>query len=792
MPQLKIAYLSINSSKNALVFASFKCYLSTKPVFTGEKKTMQKTTFLLPFLAILLSSCASSERLTRMSGDVFSEYSAPQKYRIRSEKYQAKSRTMSSDKKISHGKAAKFDDTLINIWPFFFASNNYWCALWPMIDCDPYGFAVRPLFNKEGNDLSILFPLSAWNTHNRSGWFANFTWGPNAFGFIPLTWQSKSKTKSTYYYTPLFFLQKRYHKITRKNLRNTDYSFFCALAYGKKERFVNSNTLPHSWILSQHDTKKEFQNQWAYFYRNGGEPQNMPKDKKELEQLKEKIFRQYKKEVSKTTGFFPLFHLRRSSDGYCNFVAGPLLFEYMKHKDLFNWSILGGLAVQYTAQQYSKTSSSQLFLNRVKDENILRIPLLLTQYKRQTKYAGKRYELFEKLKRNNWNESFTEAKPRLSKILHEIYPGTSIPKEVKDWNTFYLYKTELTAKENFPTTEHKEIFAGPLFFNKETCHRKNWIVPVLLTWGEETKEKKLFVSVPMLTFIQKTPNRGYTNIVPPLICWSDFELKKQIDKPIHASDCKWSGKHGVVEEINHYAALGLFYRGRHAFTVAKNNIDSKKAEFIRKNSLTLGKDYQSLADKEKNLAERQRQAEAWQTANKIEYYKKLIRFEELKEERQKLAEQKKKYDTLRSQVKKAASKLGLQLADSDFKNRKSTENAVAKLLAMTTELRWKEDIGNGLFFRKEKFYNGDYNWHFCHILAGGKKEGNRKSSHILHLLYRSRQEENRTETIVFPFISHVKDGNSQRTSFMWRLFSIGSRNGKTGGHFLFIPFGEKL
>jgi hypothetical protein len=109
-----------------------------------------------------------------------------------------------------------------------------------------------------------------------------------------------------------------------------------------------------------------------------------------------------------------------------------------------------------------------------------------------------------------------------------------------------------------------------------------------------------------------------------------------------------------------------------------------------------------------------------------------------------------------------------------------------------TELRWKEDIGNGIFFRKEKFYNGDYNWHLLGVLAKGEKNGDRESSSVLHLLYRHRKEGKRSETLFFPFVSHVKDGENHRTSFLWRLFSIGERDGKTGGHILFIPFGESI
>ena len=176
--------------------------------------------YIIPLL--LLCSCAVSERAVRMSGGVIDEYSAPKSYRIRSKKYQAKSRALGSDQRISRSKVAGLNDTLVNVWPFFFASNNYWCALWPMIDSDPYGFAVRPLFNKEGDDCSVLFPLSAWNKSDGSGWIANFVWEKRGFGFIPLTYQSWSDTTKKYYYTPLFIRSVNTRKLTPQLPFRTD------------------------------------------------------------------------------------------------------------------------------------------------------------------------------------------------------------------------------------------------------------------------------------------------------------------------------------------------------------------------------------------------------------------------------------------------------------------------------------------------------------------------------------------------------------------------------------------
>ena len=138
-----------------------------------------------------------------------------------------------------------------------------------------------------------------------------------------------------------------------------------------------------------------------------------------------------------------------------------------------------------------------------------------------------------------------------------------------------------------------------------------------------------------------------------------------------------------------------------------------------------------------------------------------------------------------------ANKINFPLDAAAIGDQQLAAAACDKLLANYTELRFKEDIGNGLFFRKENFYNGDYNWHLLGILAGGERIGDKESTHILHLLYSYRKEGERSERVIFPFISTVQDGNDSRVSFLWRVFSLSKRNGKTSGHILFIPFGKE-
>ena len=99
---------------------------------------------------------------------------------------------------------------------------------------------------------------------------------------------------------------------------------------------------------------------------------------------------------------------------------------------------------------------------------------------------------------------------------------------------------------------------------------RKYTIPALLSGYEQNGDYKEFVSVPLLTFMEKTKNSGYLRIAPPFVY---MDSQKQHDnlhtKKIHTIDTKMPKKWDVVEENDIYAALGLFYRGKIAFHVAK-------------------------------------------------------------------------------------------------------------------------------------------------------------------------------------------------------------------------------
>lgn len=121
-------------------------------------------------LSLLLSSCASSERMMRVSP--FTE-EAP------SNSAETLSRTPEKQQQIDR------DGSRINVWPFLYKINDKTCVLWPAVDSDKKGFAVRPFYNQEGKEYSIMFPFSAWNPENGDGWVFSGYWNKKTSGVFP-------------------------------------------------------------------------------------------------------------------------------------------------------------------------------------------------------------------------------------------------------------------------------------------------------------------------------------------------------------------------------------------------------------------------------------------------------------------------------------------------------------------------------------------------------------------------------------------------------------------------------
>ncbi len=88
-------------------------------------------------------------------------------------------------------KETTLDTNRINTWPLLYKNDKAMSILWPIMDFDKDGFAIRPVFNKDKNDYSILFPLCGWNPDDKDGWCIPAHWDKNKFAIFPVSWFGK-------------------------------------------------------------------------------------------------------------------------------------------------------------------------------------------------------------------------------------------------------------------------------------------------------------------------------------------------------------------------------------------------------------------------------------------------------------------------------------------------------------------------------------------------------------------------------------------------------------------------
>ncbi|MBE6355881.1 MAG: hypothetical protein E7058_02055 [Lentisphaerae bacterium] len=745
---------------------------------------------------LLVAGCASSDRMFRMSGGVFDEYSVPAKSRIRSEKYQAVSRQINSPARANKIQVAGLDDTLVNIWPFFFRNNDYWTVLWPMIDKDPYGFAFRPFYNHEGDDYSVLFPLCAWNPAAGHGWVTLFGWNKDGFGFIPLTWHKKKEFSGSGYYTPLFFYSydnTPFKYIPAKRVYNSDLvsveevwsrnELSCFAFLFCYDREVRKKAGDQQLLFNLLYDGSSAKSRWNYYF-NGKKP--FPATRMEFEKFRQEVFNGLPEKTEKSYGFLPLWFGSFDEDGdYMNRFM--LLAGNRKSGKNFNFDILGDVIAGY-----EKIDHSGSIWHSRKQRSSFTSWVMLSHFAKTLPYKkDARVENFYKLRSlYHSGQPFAQKKPAILDALNAFDPAVKLPDTVVDNDTLQLFLIELRKKYDFPTDAEYCGRILPLIWYRNAVERSYCVLPPLLTWWSREGGNRSFTSLPLLTWVDRSKNLDKTIIFTPLGYYAKEQHRERSNYRILSREQIKAGEYECAELRDRYALCGLFYRGRFGFNVAKSGVDAGIADTLRRNLRELYQTQEQIDRETAAIAKERSLADRWQPQDEIERLRKLIRYEELKIRQKKLDEKIQKYRTDVDKAMERAGKIGFAVERKAFEKKADAGNALAELMENFTELRFYEDIGSGLFFNKMKYYNGDYKWHFLHILAGGEKNGSRESEHVLHLLYRYRKEGNRSERIFFPFISTVKDGENSRVSFLWRVFSLSKRDGRTGGYIFFIPFGD--
>ncbi len=729
--------------------------------------------------AVMFSGCASSERAFRMSGGVFDEYSAPKSTRIRSEKYQKKSRELETFKR-SGKEALDFNKTLVNVWPFFFASGEYTSILWPMIDYDPYGMAIRPFYNHEGDEYSILFPLSGWNPVNKDGWVLNTFWGKNEFTFFPLAHYGKSDNSMNFWCTPFVIINRQNYTPSVYNTKMQSKFWEIMLAYSSYEKRKDKSAVP--WLNNRWNdgTKRELA------YRFGKTGEKVPQSEKEYRELQQATLKKLPEYEVKKWGFFPLFHVAETPSFSSFNLIGPL-YEYRNGKDgAFYSALLGPLLGEYEVENFS---DSPLINNKKQEKTFSSAALLLSQFKKTTRYEETReVKTIRRIRELSFNDNFGMVLPEAKKEFASINKEQKIPDTVTDGNTLRLFVDDYAKERDFPVYHEYEGGIFPFYFYKKLKEKEEWFSLVLLTGSETFGGHYEFNSFPLMTFIKRTPAKDTTTVATPAVWYSKQERLTRWNKEVFDRNTYFVKERDMVEVADDYAACGLYFHGINSFQIAKAGVDVKALNTLRKNIWLLSVKQNSIDMTQQKLAKQDERIAAWQTRNKIEYYRKLIAIEEQRIAKGKAQKEIDKYNQLLKETKACAGKIGYTLPEKITANTVKCQQMIEDMLQKYTELRQVEDWGSGLFYRKEQFGNGDCNWRIFLGLAGGKKEGDKEDTHVLHLLYRYRQEGKKSEKLIFPFISIQKDGEDSRSSFLWRVWQRTRKAGKTSGYFLFIPY----
>jgi len=733
---------------------------------------------LIPIVAagLLLAGCASSERMARLSGGVVRKHSAPRTERLRSVRFQKGAAAQVRPTVPQRGDFS--EKSLINIWPFFYRSDDYFSALWPVFDYDPYGMAVRPLWNQEGDDCSILFPLSSWNTASKNGWAALFYWDPDFIGFVPLFHQSFHKERGGAYYTPLFM---RYWEHGTPGWlvpeREDSWTQFM-LGYYRK---VRKTDISNHRYLAPYDYAQRTRERLAWELRNTSIP--VPADVKAYRAYRDKVFKTLPEYDDTYYGFIPLFFGWDLRDERGLNLAGILGHWESAPQRASCWGLL------HLLFSWGRVKNGPLFATD--SRSYFCIPPLLL-YGGKTAYkGGPVWKKLQKLEAVGFrrHEPFSKNLPEMKRLYKEA-EGQEMPRELCSYDLWRLWVEEYAAKQKIKT--ETESYGGflPLYCFYAGRRHFFWTVPALLTFGDSSKKHSFFLSIPLFTLRNTDENESLTTTAGPLIWYAKHRKESRIGRPVFSRDVfrvknTWH-QHTFEDE---YALCALYYHGRDGFSVAREGVDAKLLESVRSFAFLLQRRNDRLRGDDRRLAQREAVNAKWAVKTRLDELKKMVDAEEIRLQREKWSKEEKKFLADLAVWVRNAKKLGMTFSRATLEE-KNFDAALEALLDKHAETRFSEDFGSGLFYRKELDENGDFDWHIFLYLASGSRKGTREKAQVLQFFYRRTREGEREEKVIFPFITVRQDKKTRSASFLWRLWETHESPRGKGGYVLFFPWGE--
>ncbi len=393
-------------------------------------------------------------------------------------------------------KTTTLDSERINTWPLLYKNNKSLSILWPIADFDKDGFAIRPVFNKDKDDYSILFPLSGWNPKDGDGWVLNTIWNDEVFWIFPIAavsdtlnyigpiwWDYDVLDNYECGLFPLagYFGDGKYH-FTLFYKVDDDYGVF-PLAHKEKNK---------AWIFPLYYNKRD-----KYLFLLGLLGKLHYKDNGDYDNYMLPLYLSSKID-DKSEFTTPLFHITNDKDELKELIIYPLLYGQSKDKNEKTYA-------QIPTFYYSKDDNSSTFLtplfgqisSKTNDKNEIIIPPLLFNYYQDDKETN---------------------------ILQ-------IP-------TFYYDNDESSSTLLTPLFGHRSnendngtgIMIPPLLFSyyQNDNNTKALQIP---TFYYDKDEKSSILLTPLFSKWNNNKNQGFSNVLGPIFHYSFDEQENYITCP---------------------------------------------------------------------------------------------------------------------------------------------------------------------------------------------------------------------------------------------------------------------
>ena len=801
--------------------------------------------------ALLLTSCASSKRMMRLSP--FSSKDSPK---------------------------VNYDESHINLWPLFYNKGDFYSVFWPVIDSDPKGFAVRPLYNQDGHEYSILFPLCAWNPRKADGWVLNTYWNrkcigsfplfhlanKNKFNYIlPVWWHKDLDAYGTFgvafsdglnFIGPLWFDKKAYsggifpifyQKKNRKgwlfplyNYENTKDKFYFNFLFGALGRFAYGSNLSHYRFLNAFSIDKGGRYYQGflplYYYERKGNEKLL---------LTPLGGREWNPETGDVSAYILNgFYINENKNSYHGII--PLYYYEREENQKLLVTPLGGRGWD------AKTGDSSFV-------NVLGPLYFSTRNKRQ----NKKFESF------CWPLYINSRNPREKNVASIPLFWYNRRKNDGFLNILGVaYHSYYNKKENFKSVcwplyfnsrenKSKAIGSFPLFFYRrgEKEGMFNLLGPLYHHYYDNKKDKNSYLILWPLSFYSKKQNEinfgsfplfwrnkdkdgGFLNILGPVfhhyyrknenfysVLWPlSFYSEKQNETTLGSFPLFWYNKGKNSGLLNILGLLWDYRWDKRSWRAGSILMLGGLKHKYYDDHILPGEDHSCRNIYRKYPVGKYALKEE-SSFNILPLYnnnKRKYTVWKIGADQEILNETSRMLQRLRqvnNDIKNHEKLLKNNISDKEFlswRKHKTEERQInmEEVTALLKELNIPVlDLKDNNAIEKTRYaihkeycttvesgrvvipflytydeFEGDYKWDVLWFLANGKKADSYEKISVLRYLYRYEKSGDVTSRVIFPFMTYKTAPQKSKFSFLWRVFDYKREKDKVSGHVLFIPF----